>query len=544
VSGKAEPELRPNTLYCGDCLPVLQAQIPDRSIDLVYMDPPFGSGADYEVVFNDGVEIRHFKDRWIGRKQGYLKWIEPRIRECHRVLKDTGSFWLHCDDHLNGYLRVLLDDIFGERNFRNEVIWKRTSAHGDAKRFGSVHDTLFLYSKSDEWKWNPQYEPHKPAYLRQFYRHREGPNGEVVTMDWDKPLPDGWRVFRIDNLSSPHPRPNLTYTYKGYAPPAYGWRMTKAKMEALDAAGKLWFPKDPGGRIGLRRYLDPEGEGQKIQDVWVDINPVGSGARTRQSFPTQKPPKLLQRVIQANSNPGDIVLDPVCGCGTTILAAQELGRKWVGIDISPTACRLIAKRVGVPTNSIVGLPRTIREIKEMVKLDPIEFQNWVCDILHAVSTTRRGDKPRADANIDGWILSTVPVQIKGSEAIGYGEIERFAESLRKRGKQEGLFVAFSFSKPAFEEAVRIQREEKVSIDLLEVTEKVTPANGGNPEVTTYLHSELTKRTWGERAEAGPAAPPQLMIQVKPAKKGRTKRLSEVIPAAPAAPPSEKGATPG
>ena len=535
MSGTQVPALSPDTLYCGDCLPVLQTQVPSDSVDLVYMDPPFGSGNDYEVVFNDGVEIRHFRDRWIGGKQGYLNWIEPRIRESLRVLKPTGAFCLHCDDHLNAYLRVLCDTVFGEGNFRNEIIWKRTHAHGDPKRFGRVHDTLLLYSKGQNWTWNPQFTKYSEEYLRSSYKFAETKDGKIVDWDWSRELPEGWRVLGSWPMDSPHPRPNLTYVYKGFEPPANGWRVDLERMKELDSKGLLWFPDGPGGRIRRKGYLD-EQRGSLLQDVWTDIPPVQSRAAVRQGFPTQKPLPLLERIIGAVSPAGGVVLDPVCGCGTSLLAAKKLGLHWIGIDISPTACRLVAKRLGYATNSIVGLPRSLANVREMMKLDPtgIEFQNWVCDLLGAVSTTKRGSAPRPDGGIDGWVLSMIPISVKGSDAIGRPVVDQFETNIRKQRKNEGYIVAFSFSKNAYEEAVRASREDKITVDLLEVREKTIPTNGGNPDVRTYLYSELTKRTWGEPSEAGPRAPPPLMLPTTIAKKGRTKRLSESIPTPPEA----------
>jgi hypothetical protein len=224
-----------------------------------------------------------------------------------------------------------------------------------------------------------------------------------------------------------------------------------------------------------------------------------------QGYPTQKPVALLERIISVSSNKGDIVLDPMCGCGTALVAAENLSRKWIGIDISPTACKTMVRRlrrqnVNIHVDDIVDLPRRINEIKKMIDLDPIEFQNWVCERLGAVSTTKRGSGPKADGNIDGWIMSTTPIQIKGSDSIGYAEIERFEKTLEKQKVKEGLFVAFSFSKPAYEEAMRTKNENGINIDLIELEEHLTPNSkfANRPEYHTILKSSLTKRKWGER----------------------------------------------
>ncbi len=521
MAGRVVPETRPNRLYCGDCLQVLQQHVPNESVDLVYMDPPFGSGDTYEVIYKDGVEVRHFQDRWVGGKQGYLNWIEPRLRECHRVLKETGSFYLHCDDHLDGYLRTMLDDIFRDANFRNEIIWKRTSGHSDATGFGRVHDTILSYTKSDHFTWNRQFQPYSENYLRTHYRHK---------------TPDG-RVYRTDNLTATGLKGGgYEYEWKGVR---RVWRCPKETMAKWDAEGRVKYTRN--GVAEYVRYLD-EMQGVPLQDVWTDLSPINSqDTDTRQGYPTQKPPELLERIIAASTNPGDLVLDPVCGCGTTVVAAAKLGRNWIGVDISPTACRLMAKRMGQSPNDIVDLPRSLADVREIMKLDPrgIEFQNWVCDILGAVSTTKRGDAPHADGGIDGWILSVTPISVKGSDSVGYPTVERFETSMRKRGKKEGFIVAFSFAGPAYEEAQRVRREEGVQLDLLEVKEKVVPVEGATPEVSTYLYSEITKQSWGDKPLSGPAPPGPLMITIRPVRKARVKRLGEALPSPPENEPEEE-----
>jgi hypothetical protein len=225
-----------------------------------------------------------------------------------------------------------------------------------------------------------------------------------------------------------------------------------------------------------------------------------------QGFPTQKPVALLERIISVSSNEGDVILDPMCGCGTALVAANNLGsRRGIGIDISPTACKTMVKRlrrqnVKISIDDIIDLPRRINEIKKMVDLNPIEFQNWVCERLGAVSTTPKGAGPRADGNIDGWIMSTIPIQIKGSDSIGYSEIERFETTLEKQKMREGLFIAFSFSKPAYEEALQAKNDKGVNIDLIELEERLSPnAKFTNrPEYHTILKSNISKRQWGEK----------------------------------------------
>lgn len=500
--------MRPNTLYCGDCLQVLQTQVPNESIDLIYMDPPFGTEDDYEIVFRDGVEVRHFKDRWVGGKQGYLRWVTPIIRRCAEVLKDTGSFYFHCDDHLDGYLRQVCDATFGESNFRNEIIWKRTSGHSDSNRYGRAHDVILFYTKSGKFTWTPQFQPYGENYLKTHYRYK---------------TPDG-RVYRTDNLTAGGLKGGgYEYEWKGVRKL---WRLPIESMRKLDAEGLVKYTKN--GVAERVRFL---GKGTKLQDVWTDISPVNSQAEERQGYPTQKPPELLTRIIEASSKPGDIVLDPVCGCGTAVLAAHEKGRYWVGIDISPTACRLIASRFGIPDTEVVGLPRSLAEVKAIMALDPrgIEFQNWVCDLLHAVSTTKRGDAPRPDGGIDGWILNTIPISVKGSESIGYPVVERFLTTMRKNKAEEGYMVAFSFAKPAFAEAQRARREENLMVDLLEPVEVTRPNGGDRPEVNTYLHSQITQRTWGDQAATGPARPEPFVVPLKTVKKARVRRLTESPP---------------
>jgi len=499
---------QPNTIYCGDCLEVLSA-FPPESVDLVYVDPPFGTGESYEVVFKDGVEVRHFEDRWVGGKKGYLDWMTPRIRAIHTVLKETGSFYLHCDYHLNAYLRKLCDEIFGEGNFRNEIIWKRKDAQSSVGRYGVNNDTILYYTKSDKFTFNKVYTPLSKKTADAWYNKPEIATSDIVNR-LGVTIPTGTkRYYNLADVSASGPRlgTRAHYEWKGKWPRAGShWRYVKEKMEALEKEGRL-VPSKSGWPYE-KRYLD-ESKGVPLQTIWTDIDMLRGISKGQEylGYPTQKPVELLKRIISVSAKKGDLVLDPMCGCGTTLVAAQELKElelSWVGIDISPTACKIMARElhrqgVKITEDDIVGLPRTMKEIQRMVDIDAIEFQNWACERLGAVSTTPRGNAPRADKNVDGWIMNTIPIQVKGSE-IGYDEIQRFETTMRTLHAKEGYFVAFSFSKPAYEESYRARNEEDLMIDLLDLEERKAPnpLEKKRPEIHTVLKSSITKRVWGEK----------------------------------------------
>ena len=347
------------TLFENNNLPVLRALDTD-SIDLIYLDPPFNSNRNYAAPIGSQAAGAAFKDTWTlsdidiaehgelaeqapslhtviqaareahGKgMQSYLIMMSTRLLEMERILKDTGSIYLHCDPTASHYLKLIMDSIFGKNNFRNEINWKRkTGRAGKTNRFGTSCDVIFWYSKSRTYTYNLQYRESNPEYIRKMFRH----------------VDENGRRYQIDNLASPNPRPNLTYEYKGYKPPAKGWAISREKMEQWDREGRLHFPKSPDGRIRRKRYLD-ELKGEEVPSLWDDIPPIGYRARERTGYPTQKPLALLERIIKASSNPGDVVLDPFCGCATTCIAAEKFGRQWVGIDISPRAVELVRLRL-------------------------------------------------------------------------------------------------------------------------------------------------------------------------------------------------------
>jgi site-specific DNA-methyltransferase (adenine-specific) len=323
-----------NALYYGDNLQVLRDSIATESVDLVYLDPPFNSQANYNVLFKahggqkSEAQIEAFEDTWHWNstaenafhdvmKSGntdvaemlralrsflkendmmaYLTMMAVRLLELHRVLKPTGSLYLHCDPTASHYLKVLMDGIFGADMFQNEIKWKRTTTHSDSKTWSRVSDTLFFYTKGKTFKWNTPREPHSAEYIEDKYCHDDG---------------DG-RLFQLDNMTSPNPRPNMMYVWKGFPYPPKGWRYSPETMAKLDSEGRVWYPIHKDGsfdttkRPRLKRYLD-EMDGGVMGDIWTDIFPINSQAQERLGYPTQKPLALLERILTTSSNEGDV----------------------------------------------------------------------------------------------------------------------------------------------------------------------------------------------------------------------------------------------
>jgi len=359
----------PNTLYYGDNLDILQHHIGAETVDLVYLDPPFNSKRDYNVLFKEKTgeaspaQIEAFTDTWawdraaeraydelladspanvaqmisalrqfVGANDmmAYLVMMAARLVELHRVLKPTGSLYLHCDPTVSQYLKVMLDCIFGVRNYRNEITWQRTNVHSDSKRWSDVSDRLLYYVKDfrTSYRWNPPYVALSDDHLSSKYRNTDAEG----------------RRFTLSDMTSPNPRPNMMYEWKGFTSPPLGWRYSRETMAKLDEDGRSWYPQNKQQRPRLKRYLD-ERAGRLLSDVWTDIDPINSQAKERLGYPTQKPLALLERIIAASSNPGDVVLDPFCGCGTAVVAAEKLGRRWVGIDITHLAIALMRYRL-------------------------------------------------------------------------------------------------------------------------------------------------------------------------------------------------------
>lgn len=420
-----------NKLYFGDNLPILRHYIRDNSVDLIYLDPPFNSNATYNVLFGEkdgsksNAQITAFDDTWqwgeeseytykdivtqgqrklsdliqalrsvLGQNDmmAYLVMMASRLSELHRVLKPTGSIYLHCDPTASHYLKLIMDSVFDPKNFRNEIIWCRSmpKAHV-SKRFPSAHDALLFYSKSDASKFQMIFTSHAEKYLNTHYRHIE---------------PETGRRYDLTDLTNPNRnRPHLTYEF----PPGSGtvkvWRWTKDRMMRAWEEGKVIIPKE-GGVARFKRYLD-EQKGTPCHTVWDGIPPINSQAKERLGYPTQKPEALLERIINASSNKGDLVLDPFCGCGTTINVAERLHRKWIGIDITHLAIALIKNRLQDTFNTdltpyeVIGAPKDLSSAKALAQHDRYQFEWWALSLVEA--RPAQDKKKGADSGIDGYI---------------------------------------------------------------------------------------------------------------------------------------------
>ena len=480
-------------LYCDDNLDLLPTLQPE-SVDLIYLDSPFFSNRDYEVIWGDEAEVRSFADRWQGGIENYLDWLARRIDHLYPLLRRTGSLYFHCGTTANAHIRRLLDKQFGLDNFRNEIVWKRTGAHSSARRYGPVHETIFFYTKSREYTWNPSYEEYGEAYLKR-YRYDDG--------DGRPYYPDNLTARGVRNGSSGQP-------WRGFDVAAKGnhWKFTIEGLEELDAAGRIYWPRR-GGWPRYKRYRD-ELKGRATSDVWTDIDPVNAKASERVGYPTQKPEALMRRIITASSNPGDLVLDPFCGCGTTIVAAAHLHRRWLGIDISPTALRVIRQRLNrerIPYRTH-NLPETEEALR---KLPPLEFQNWIIDAINGTHAPRRV----GDMGIDGYsFFDLLPIQVKQSEKVGRDVVDKFETAVRREGKHKGYIIAFSFGSGAKKEAFRA-KTDGLEIELVTVSTLLDnpPESPGEPDKRLpELTRLLLKRAQEARSKHTRRAPPKIATE--------------------------------
>ena len=475
-----------NVLYYGDNLPILREYIADESVDLVYLDPPFNSNRDYNVIFKDesgrgtDAQLTAFEDTWhwgpeaerlyayltntakhegrvpstvstivaalrggIGENEmlAYLVEMTVRLVELRRVLKPSGTLWLHCDPTASHYLKLVLDAIFGPRAFRNELIWKRTSAHSDARqggyRLGRVHDVLLYYGKGDKNTWNVQYQPYTDEHVTAKYRSIEQGTG---------------RRYTDSDLTANKPGGDTSYEWKGVRPPeGRYWAFSKANMEEFERQGRLIYTRT--GFPRYKRYLD-EMQGVPLQDIWADIAPVNAMARERLGWDTQKPLALLERIIEASSNPGDVVLDPFCGCGTALVAAQKLGRQWVGIDITYLSIAVMRARLmdsfGLTDVPVIGQPTEVEGARQLLMGAGLEgqyqFQWWALNLVGA-KPMGGVQKKGADQGIDGIITFTdhlgelrkVIVSVKSGK-VNSGMVQQLKGAMETHQAAMGLFI--------------------------------------------------------------------------------------------------------
>lgn len=468
-----------NHLFYGDNLLVLRDSIKDACVDLIYLDPPFNSNASYNILFkgpaggNSAAQIEAFDDTWhwndsaeaafgdvmrggnaaastmlramrsfLGDNDmmAYLAMMAVRLIDLHRVLKPTGSLYLHCDSTASDYLKMLLDAVFAAENYRNEIIWKRTSAHSDGGRYGRNMDTILFYSKAKTWTWNQPFVAYDASHADRF-RFSD---------------PDGRKWTDADLTAKGLSGGGYTYEYQGVTSL---WRVPRKTMERLDSENKLHFTSKGGLR--LKRYLD-EAKGMPAQALWTDIPPLNSQAQERLGYPTQKPVALLERILSASSNPGDVVLDPFCGCGTTVHAAQKLGRQWVGIDVTHLAIGLIEKRLREAFPDVQfathGVPQDIEGARDLAQRGQYhEFEKWALSLI-AAQPGNMGKKG-ADKGIDGNLFfgakseGRAIVSVKAGENVNVAMIRDLRGVIEREGAGVGVFLTLTPpSRPMITEA--------------------------------------------------------------------------------------------
>ena len=480
-----------NHLYYGDNLDVLRRYIKDESVDLVYLDPPFNSNATYNVLFAEhsgekaASQIKAFEDTWTwdaesartyfetvqaggevanaltafyallgeSNMMAYLAMMAPRLVELRRVLKPTGSIYLHCDPTASHYLKLLMDAVCGPQSFRNEIVWRRTASKGlMTRRLPDNHDIVLAYQRTAEATWNLDtlYEPHDLDNL-----------DDKTAEKYSLHDPNG-RLYQLTSLINPNPdRPNLTYEFLGVTKV---WRWTRERMQAAYEAGLVVQTK-PGVVPRYKRYID-EQKGKPLGDVWTDIPPINARARERLGYPTQKPEALLERIILASSNEGDVVLDPFCGCGTAIAVAHRLKRQWVGIDITHLAVNLMKHRLLAAFGEsvrgeyeVIGEPVDVESARQLAKDDPFQFQWWALGLVGARPVEQ---KKGADKGIDGRIyfhegsptdVKQVILSVKAGANLHRNMVHELGGVLEREGAEIGVLITMEQpTKPMREEA--------------------------------------------------------------------------------------------
>ena len=469
-----------NTLFYGDNLPILREYVATESVDLVYLDPPFNSQRTYNVLFKHEsgqeaeAQITAFEDTWhwnesaqaiyeelitqapdrvgkmvaalydfIGPSQmmAYLVMMAARLVELHRVLKPTGSLYLHCDDTASHYLKVIMDSIFGPQNYRNQIVWKRTEAHNDSRHYGRITDTILFYSKTSDYIWNRPAGERSEKQLKRYQRDETG------------------RLYRHENLTAPGIRYGETgKIWRGIDPTAkgYHWKFMPERLDEMFANGRIVLKQDGTPRLdGWKVYLD-ETPDPLVQNWWDDIARISNTSSERMGYPTQKPLALLERIVQASSNPGDVVLDPFCGCGTTVAAAHKLNRRWIGIDITHLSIALQKYRLeemfpGI-TFQVIGEPQSLPDARQLAQDDRFQFQWWALSLIYARpyggdEGSKKGKKG-ADKGVDGVITfmddasnkpKRILVQVKSGK-VSSRDIRDLVGTVQREKAEIGVFL--------------------------------------------------------------------------------------------------------
>ena len=485
VTAGAELDCSVNKLILGDNLEILKT-FPDECIDLIYLDPPFFSNRNYEVIWGDKGEIRSFEDRWSGKISHYIDWLKERVNEMHRVLKQTGSIFLHCDWHADAYIRVhILDAIFDEKNFRGHIVWERANPKVATKKLTVLTDTIFYYSKSNIFNYNPVYKSLRNEYVSEMYK-----------------LEDEKGKYRLVVLTGPGINAN-DKEWAGYNPASIGrhWATPNEvlkklvpndaiktltvydKLNILNEHGYIQFSKN--GTPNYKRYFDANSK-QLIGNLWNDIKNLQGKDSELIGYPTQKPEALLERIINMASNEGDIVLDPFVGGGTTIAVADKLKRQWIGIDQSVQAVKVAEFRLQKIQNNqpeFVFSPYIVQlhkyDYDTLRYKDAFEFEAWIVRQFGGRSNARQ----RGDMGLDGKTSDGTPIQVKRSDNIGRNVIDNFKSACERFDKNTfaknvsekspvGYIIAFSFGKGAIEEVARLKTSENIIIKLVTVDEIV------------------------------------------------------------------------
>ena len=535
-------DLSPNHLYFGDNLDILRQHIDAESVDLIYLDPPFNSNATYNVLFRErsgeesAAQITAFDDTWrwgleselayqeviteqagkvgellaalrsfLGQNDmmAYLTMMAQRMVELHRVLKPTGSIYLHCDPTASHYLKLMMDAIFGASNFRNEIVWKRANAHNDPKRFGRISDTILYYGKSSVVNWNPQHTPYREEYYQSHFSQDD----------------DG-RYYRTVPLDAPRHGEGsqaLLYEWHGKLPaPTRTWAVRRETMEQYEREGLIRYTRT--GTPTLLKYAD-EMPGVPLQNIWTDIPPINPQAHERLGYPTQKPEALLERIINASSNEGDVVLDPFCGCGTAVAAAERLKRRWIGIDITHLAITLIRHRMhdsfgeDLRPYEVVGEPKDLPSAESLALHDRYQFEWWALGLVDA--RPARDRKKGADAGIDGYINffddnsgkpKRIVVQVKSGH-VQRNQIATLKSDMEREKADLALFVTLKPpTGPMVNEALgagfyapeAFPDDNYQKVQILTIEDLLT---GGRPEYPRYAPQATFQRAPRRRSRA-------------------------------------------